>query len=219
MREDGAVSGWWRQDTPIGPITVVASADGIAAIAWSSDDELDFTARAVDAPARRDRGVATALDEWFVGDRKELDVDVDPSFLPSAPFARRVLDTLRSDVGWGEVVSYGELAEMAGGPGAARAVGTAMAHNPVPFVIPCHRADRGARQARRVWRHEAGCHAQSPHQALVARARRRAAVRQLRPRRRLQVASHRAGGFASRRSSPCSSPTWGSRSPSCSRSP
>ena len=44
------MSGWWRQDTPIGPITVVASADGIAAIAWSSDDELDFTARAVDAP-------------------------------------------------------------------------------------------------------------------------------------------------------------------------
>jgi methylated-DNA-[protein]-cysteine S-methyltransferase len=134
------VSGWWRQDTPIGPVTIVAGPRGIAAISWGGDDdELDFTARAVDAPTRRDRAVATAIDEWFAGDRKELDLDVDPSFLPSAPFARRVLDTLRSEVGWGEVVSYGELAEMAGGPGAARAVGTAMAHNPVPFVIPCHR--------------------------------------------------------------------------------
>jgi methylated-DNA-[protein]-cysteine S-methyltransferase len=133
------VSGWWRQHTPIGPITVVAGDRGIAAISWSGDDELDFTARTVDAPARRDRAVATALEEWFGGDRKELEVDVDPAFLPSAPFARRVFDTLQAEVGWGEVVSYGELAEMAGAPGAARAVGTAMAHNPVPFVIPCHR--------------------------------------------------------------------------------
>ena len=43
------------------------------------------------------------------------------------------------EVGWGETVSYGELAEMAGRPRAARAVGTAMASNPLPFVIPCHR--------------------------------------------------------------------------------
>jgi methylated-DNA-[protein]-cysteine S-methyltransferase len=39
----------------------------------------------------------------------------------------------------GETVSYGELAEMAGRPGAARAVGGAMARNPVPLFVPCHR--------------------------------------------------------------------------------
>ncbi len=133
------MSGWWRQDTPIGPLTVVAGEAGIAAISWSGGDELDFLARTMDAPARRDRVIATALDEWFAGARTELDLDVDPRGLPGAPFGRRVLDTLRREVGWGEVVSYGELAEMAGHPGAARAVGTAMAHNPVPFVIPCHR--------------------------------------------------------------------------------
>jgi methylated-DNA-[protein]-cysteine S-methyltransferase len=54
-------------------------------------------------------------------------------------FRRDVLDTLRKEVGWGETVSYGELAAMAGSPGAARAVGTIMARNPIPFVIPCHR--------------------------------------------------------------------------------
>ena len=43
------------------------------------------------------------------------------------------------EVGWGETVSYGELAEMAGRPRAARAVGSAMASSPLPFVIPCHR--------------------------------------------------------------------------------
>ncbi len=96
-------------------------------------------ARIVDAPARRDRAVATALDAWFAGSSKELDLDVDLSRFTGAPFGHEVLDTLRREVGWGEVVTYGELAEMAGRPGAARAVGNVMAHNPVPFVIPCHR--------------------------------------------------------------------------------
>ena len=50
-----------------------------------------------------------------------------------------MLETLVREVGWGETVSYGELAEMAGRPRAARAVGTAMRSNPLPFVIPCHR--------------------------------------------------------------------------------
>ena len=41
--------------------------------------------------------------------------------------------------GWGETVTYGELAEMAGRPRAARFVGNVMARNPVPIIIPCHR--------------------------------------------------------------------------------
>ena len=42
----------------------------------------------------------------------------------------------------GETVTYGELAEMAGRPRAARAVGTAMATNPLPILVPCHRVVR-----------------------------------------------------------------------------
>jgi methylated-DNA-[protein]-cysteine S-methyltransferase len=53
-------------------------------------------------------------------------------------FRRTVYEALRT-VPLGETVSYGELAAMAGKPGAARAVGTAMADNPVPIVVPCHR--------------------------------------------------------------------------------
>ncbi len=45
----------------------------------------------------------------------------------------------RRDVPWGETVTYGELAAIAGRPHAARAVGSAMRNNPLPFVIPCHR--------------------------------------------------------------------------------
>jgi methylated-DNA-[protein]-cysteine S-methyltransferase len=133
-------SSWWQQETPIGPITVVAGPRGIAAISWATDvdHELDELAVTLDAQSRRDGAVARALDDWFAGNVKELELDVDLAGV-RAPFVRRVLETLRRDVGWGEVVSYGELAQMAGRPGAARAVGTAMARNPVPFVIPCHR--------------------------------------------------------------------------------
>ena len=51
------------------------------------------------------------------------------------------------DVGYGETVTYGELAEELGRSGGARAVGGALGENPVPIVIPCHRvvrADGGA---------------------------------------------------------------------------
>jgi methylated-DNA-[protein]-cysteine S-methyltransferase len=54
------------------------------------------------------------------------------------PFQREVAETLRV-VPRGEVVSYGELAALAGYPGAARAAGTFCAENRHAFVIPCHR--------------------------------------------------------------------------------
>jgi methylated-DNA-[protein]-cysteine S-methyltransferase len=66
------------------------------------------------------------------------DVAVDLSSVEN-DFQRKVLATLRKRVGPGKTISYGELAEVVGHPGAARAVGTAMARNPVPIVVPCHR--------------------------------------------------------------------------------
>ncbi len=56
-------------------------------------------------------------------------------------FRREVLVHLR-DVDYGRTISYGQLAEVVGRPRAARAVGTACAHNPVPIVVPCHRVVR-----------------------------------------------------------------------------
>jgi len=55
------------------------------------------------------------------------------------PFTRQVLQTLLFRVGHGETVTYGGLAGLAGHPGKARAVGRAMARNPWPLVVPCHR--------------------------------------------------------------------------------
>lgn len=53
-------------------------------------------------------------------------------------FQQKVILAARA-IGFGETVSYGELAARAGSLKAARAVGTVMANNEVPIIIPCHR--------------------------------------------------------------------------------
>ncbi|KAF6317546.1 O-6-methylguanine-DNA methyltransferase [Rhinolophus ferrumequinum] len=59
-------------------------------------------------------------------------------------FTRQVLWKLLKDVKFGDVVSYQQLAALAGNPNAARAVGGAMRSNPVPILIPCHRVVRSS---------------------------------------------------------------------------
>ena len=54
-------------------------------------------------------------------------------------FSRQIYQALRA-IGWGHTTTYGTLAKALGaGPQAARDVGQAMAKNPVPLIIPCHR--------------------------------------------------------------------------------
>ncbi|XP_045438144.1 methylated-DNA--protein-cysteine methyltransferase isoform X2 [Pipistrellus kuhlii] len=61
-----------------------------------------------------------------------------PVFLQDS-FTGQVLRKLLEAVKFGEVVSYQQLAALAGHPKAARAVGSAMRSNPVPILVPCHR--------------------------------------------------------------------------------
>ena len=127
---------WWRQESPIGMLTVLAGDRGV--------QRIDFGSGAVGAAANAeavegcDDEVAIELDEYFACRRRRFTMPVDLSGVDAA-FPRAVYETLHRDVTWGETVSYGELAEMAGRPGAARAVGNAMSRNPVPIVVPCHR--------------------------------------------------------------------------------
>jgi methylated-DNA-[protein]-cysteine S-methyltransferase len=76
------------------------------------------------------------MQEYFRGKRTGLDVEPDPD--SDSSFDRAVWKAL-CQVPAGRTVTYGELARRAGFPGAARAVGGAMARNPIPIVIPCHR--------------------------------------------------------------------------------
>jgi methylated-DNA-[protein]-cysteine S-methyltransferase len=121
----------WRQPSPFGELTVVVSEQGVREISLPGDDQPDGDI------GKPDRAVARELDEWFSGQRQAFDLDLDLDGIEG--FRRVALETLAREVHWGETVTYGELAGLAGRPRAARAAGSAMRDNPIPFVIPCHR--------------------------------------------------------------------------------
>src|ERR1700745_52152 len=81
--------------------------------------------------------VVELLQAYFAGEDVPLaDVPVDLEY--DSPFFTRCAEALRA-VPRGEVVTYGELAALAGAPGAARAAGTFCARNRLGLFIPCHR--------------------------------------------------------------------------------
>jgi methylated-DNA-[protein]-cysteine S-methyltransferase len=86
---------------------------------------------------RGDGELAERLRSYFGGSRDsfaDVAIDVDDA----TPFQRAVVEALRR-VPFGEVVTYGELAALAGHPNAQRAAGSVCAHNRWPIVVPCHR--------------------------------------------------------------------------------
>ncbi len=77
------------------------------------------------------------LSAYFAGENMVFD-DVELDLEGWTPFQRASVEALRA-VPRGEVVTYGELAALAGHPGAQRAAGSFCAHNRFPIVVPCHR--------------------------------------------------------------------------------
>lgn len=75
------------------------------------------------------------LCEYLRGERKSFDI---PFALSGTDFQKRVWQALLR-VPYGQTLTYGELALLAGSPGGARAVGMACNKNPLPFIVPCHR--------------------------------------------------------------------------------
>jgi methylated-DNA-[protein]-cysteine S-methyltransferase len=77
------------------------------------------------------------MQRYFDGERERFDgIALNTTMI--SPFNATVYDALRTIV-WGQITTYGALAELVGAPGAARAVGAAMASNPWPIIVPCHR--------------------------------------------------------------------------------
>lgn len=122
-------------DTPIGPLALTAGPVGLVRIDFGSIPGCADPGPGAEADAHLARA-AIELGEYFAGERRSFTVVLDRS--TRTGFRGEVLDALE-EVPYGETVSYGELAGMAGRPLAARAVGTAMATNPLPLVVPCHR--------------------------------------------------------------------------------
>jgi methylated-DNA-[protein]-cysteine S-methyltransferase len=117
-------------DTPIGPLGVVASDDGLQAVTF---DARHFRAEGT-SPILTE--AARQLEAYFEGDLVDFDLPLD---LHGSDFHRRCWLALAS-IPFGQTVSYGEQARRLGlGSDAARAVGAANGQNPIPIVLPCHR--------------------------------------------------------------------------------
>lgn len=119
--------------SPLGWITLEWSPAGVSRLVLTREAPGDGVSQIPAAVQEiRDR-----LETFFAGKGHHFrDIAVDLSGVP--PFHCSVLKALR-DIPSGQVITYGQLALLAGRPGAARAVGQAMARNPIPIILPCHR--------------------------------------------------------------------------------
>lgn len=133
---DSPIGGLLLAATPAGLVRVAFAAEGIDAVL--SDLAARLSPRILHAPARLGP-VATQVAEYFEGRRRQFELAVDLSLVGG--FRREVLDELRT-VGFGQRVSYTELAARSGRERAVRAAAGACANNPVPVVVPCHRVLR-----------------------------------------------------------------------------
>ncbi len=120
--------------SPVGPLRLVADGEWLIQIAFRADCSAPPpTSLPAKVPVLG--RAATQLREYFAGARRVFDLPIDPR---GTPFQLQVWELLRA-IPYGETTSYGAIAEQLGDPGAARAVGSANHHNPLPIVIPCHR--------------------------------------------------------------------------------
>lgn len=130
-------------DVPILDVVHLASSErGLIAIAYNISTEvflMQLVAEHQPVLLSEKDGLATAraqLREYLCGVRTQFSLPLDLNHLTD--FQRMVLKAVVS-VPYGVTRSYGEIAAQIGHTRAARAVGGANAHNPLPMVIPCHR--------------------------------------------------------------------------------
>jgi O-6-methylguanine DNA methyltransferase len=131
-------------DTPIGPLRVAWNGRGVSAVEEAADDaafETRFHARTGRRAERRaalPADLAHKIERRLAGDRHNR-IDLD---LRGASDFERAVWMKALEIPRGEVRPYGWIAAEIGRPKAVRAVGTALGHNPVPLIVPCHRVVR-----------------------------------------------------------------------------
>lgn len=117
--------------SPIGRLTLSSNGDALTGLHMEPYE--------VPADWRRDRGpFADAIEQlgsYFAGERRTFDLRLAPV---GTPFQMNVWGALRT-IPYGEVRSYGQIAQAIGNPKAVRAVGRANGSNPIAIVVPCHR--------------------------------------------------------------------------------
>jgi methylated-DNA-[protein]-cysteine S-methyltransferase len=146
MVESAGTVAFGSVPTELGDVLAAVTTDGLVATAFTDSPHIRAAICArlglaeESSPARTD-GIRTQLSQYFAGELREFDIDVDWRLMSEAQ--RRVLGTLYSTVGYGEVVTYGELATRSGSGIPPRGIGSIMGSNPIPIVVPCHRVVAG----------------------------------------------------------------------------
>lgn len=115
-------------DTPLGAVRLLASEHALVSATLDAP-ALELPANAICEAA------ASQLRGYFAGQRREFDLALAPT---GTAFQQRVWQAL-GELPWGQCLTYAELAEAIGRPGAARAVGAAVGRNPLAIFIACHR--------------------------------------------------------------------------------
>ncbi len=138
--EEAPLIQWGEMNSPLGPLFVAVNEQGLCAVDFGRQ-EADFLAR-LDPRARLAKNpkavqsVTAQLREYFSGDCSSFKLPVDLRKLTA--FQRSVLE-ITGRIASGQVWTYHRIAEELGRPRSSRPVGQALARNPVPIVIPCHR--------------------------------------------------------------------------------
>ena len=136
---------WFTADSPAGPVFVAHSNGWVSGLLIAPDGRepdpgrfveymRDEVGTDVEPDPDPDPKLVARVGEALATGRTDVPVDLSSR----SEFHQEVLRAT-ARIPRGEVRTYGELAEIVGRPRAARAVGTAMARNPVPLLVPCHR--------------------------------------------------------------------------------
>jgi methylated-DNA-[protein]-cysteine S-methyltransferase len=135
-----------RHDSAIGPLMLAATHEGVVRVGFPEEEDgfLDELAQRISGRVLRVRRTCMTearheLDEYFAHDRTAFDVALD--WRLTHGFRREVL-TVTAAIPYGQTLSYAQVAAEAGSPRAWRAAGTALATNPLPILVPCHRVVR-----------------------------------------------------------------------------
>ena len=124
-------------DSPVGKLTLVATAEGLAGFLWENErpGRVRLNVEVEDASHPVLVETERQLAEYFAGQRKAFAVVLD---FAGTAFQRKVWNALLT-IPFGETRSYRQIATQIGHPDAVRAVGAANGRNPVSIIVPCHR--------------------------------------------------------------------------------
>jgi methylated-DNA-[protein]-cysteine S-methyltransferase len=136
-----------RHDSPLGTLLVAASDTGLVRLGLPAEDEESVLSelaarvspRVLIAPRASVTETRRQLDDYFERRRQDFDIAVD--WRLASGFRRAVLEAT-ARIPYGQTGTYASVATAAGSAKAVRAAGTALAKNPIPIVVPCHRVLR-----------------------------------------------------------------------------